>query len=211
MNYEPIHVSKDIAHTGYMLAWLSFALSHSWLAGVSMRRRMATVFGPARRLAYNIIAAVHLFAVFGFGAWAFAGLPRFRLQGWDWTFMTVMAVSGWALVFLVLRTYDLGKFSGLEQIRAAQTGAAMVVDDEALKTNGFHAYVRHPLYGAVFLVLWGAAWNDFGLVTAVWGSGYLVIGSRFEERRLQRLHGDAYRTYRKRVPVFFPYRGKVIK
>ncbi len=114
------------------------------------------------------------------------------------------------MLFLVLRTYDLGKFSGLAQIRAAKAGAAMVVDDEAMITGGFHAYIRHPLYSAAFLVLWSAAWNDHGLATALWGSLYLIIGSRFEERRLIRLHGDAYRAYRARVPAFVPWRGKAV-
>jgi len=194
-----------------MLAWLSFGLGHSWLARPAMQARLTAAFGARRRLAYNIIATVHFGAVMVFGSWAFEGMPRFALGGWTWSFLTVVAVSGWTLLFLVLRTYDLGRFAGLTQIREARAGAAMIIDDEPLKTTGFHAYVRHPLYSAVFLILWGAAWNDYGLATALWGSAYLVIGARFEEKRLKRLYGDAYRAYREKVPAFVPWRGKVIR
>ena len=189
-----------------MLAWLSFAVGHSWLAGSVMRARFAAWFGGHRRLAYNLVGALHFALVIVFGGWAFEGMPRFAIVGWGWTGLTLVALGGWTLLFLVMRTYDLGRFSGLAQIRAARAGATLD-DDEPLIITGFHAYMRHPLYSAAFLILWGAAWNDFGLATAVWGSGYLIVGSRFEERRLRRLHGDAYRDYRKRVPAFIPYRG----
>ena len=188
-----------------MLAWLSFGIGHSFLAG----RRLRALFKAKSRLAFNIISVIHIGLVLEVGLWAFDGLPRFNIVGLGWTALTLLAVAGWTLAFLVLQTYDLGKFSGLAQIRAARTGAALTVDDEPLKTTGYHAYMRHPLYSALFLALWGAAWNDLGLATAVWGSLYLVVGSRFEERRLVRLHGDAYRAYRARVPAFVPWRGKV--
>lgn len=195
------------AHGIYLLAWLSFGAGHSFLAG----RRLQALFGARARLAFNVIALIHFGIIFEIGVWAFAGLPRFAVSGWGWSALTAMAVGGWALLFLALGSYDLGKFSGLAQIRAARAGANVVVDDEPLITQGFHAYVRHPLYSAAILILWGAAWNDLGLATAVWGSLYLLIGSRFEERRLARLHGDAYRTYRKKVPAFLPWRGKVLR
>ena len=74
--------------------------------------------------------------------------------------------------------------------------------------SGFHAYVRHPLYAAGFLIFWGAAWTDLALATALWASFYLVIGSRFEERRLKQLYGGHYHAHRNRVPAFFSWRGK---
>ena len=71
-----------------------------------------------------------------------------------------------------------------------------------------HRFIRHPLYSGLFLVLWGHAQTEFALATALWGSVYLVIGAGFEERRLIDRYGDAYRTYRARVPAFVPWRGR---
>jgi len=59
-----------------------------------------------------------------------------------------------------------------------------------------HRFVRHPLYSAAFLILWGSV--------------YLVVGSHFEERFLERLYGDAYADYRRRVPAFVPWKGRAI-
>ena len=207
---EPDNLAHHVAHVTYMLAWLSFAAGHSWLAGAAMKARFRSAFGAHDRLIYNLIAAVHLTLIIIYGNWAFQGLPRFAISGGGWTAYTLVAVSGWTILFLAIRTYDLGRLSGLAQIRAAKQGEA-IDDDEPLITTGFHAYVRHPLYAAGFLILWGAAWNDFGVATATWGYMYLIVGSRFEERRLRRLYGDAYRDYRKRVPAFVPWRGKAIK
>jgi len=77
-----------------------------------------------------------------------------------------------------------------------------------LRVDGLHRYVRHPLYSAVFLVLWGAVWSPLGLMTAFFGSIYLVIGAWLEERRLIARYGDDYAAYRARVPAFIPWRGR---
>ena len=73
-----------------------------------------------------------------------------------------------------------------------------------MHTDGLHARMRHPLYTAGLLILWGLASSEAGLATAVWGTLYFLIGARCEERRLITLFGDAYRDYRQRVPAFLP-------
>lgn len=197
------------AHAVYALAWLSFGLGHSWLAGDAVKRRMAPWLGPYYRLSYNLIAATHVALIFAVGAWvldggrAVAGVAAWR------PVMTLAGIGGWLLLVLVLRTYDLGLLAGTAQIRAHRQGRPADAV-EPMITSGFHAYVRHPLYAAAFVILWGAAWTDLALATAVWGSAYLVIGARFEERRLERLYGDAYRAYRARVPAFIPWRGRAV-
>ena len=85
-------------------------------------------------------------------------------------------------------------------------GASLYV--EPLATGGLNAFVRHPLYSGLFLVLWARVSNDLTLATALWGSLYLVIGSRFEERRLLRVYGEAYARYRAAVPAFVPWKGR---
>ena len=208
MSPQPDYLSYDQAHFAYMLAWLSFAMVHSWLAGPAMKDRFETWFGPQRRLIYNLIAAVHFAFVIAIGYGAFHGMPPFAILLNYWESFTMASLTGWTMLFLILRKYDLGRFSGLAQIKAARQGK-ILREDEPLITTGYHAFVRHPLYSAGFLILWGAAWSDFGLATAVWGSAYLIIGSRFEEKRLRRLYGEAYQSYRKQVPAFIPYKGRV--
>ncbi|MCY3828864.1 MAG: hypothetical protein OXF89_06995, partial [Rhodospirillaceae bacterium] len=79
---------------------------------------------------------------------------------------------------------------------------------EPLVTHGVHRYVRHPLYTAMFLVFWGRAFDEAALMTAVWGTLYLLIGTRFEERKLMDIYGADYARYSAAVPRFLPLRGR---
>lgn len=182
------------AHFLYGAAWVSFGAGHSWLAGDRMKR----LFGAGYRLGFNAIASAHAAAVFAVGRLTL-GTPD--AAAWP---LLAMHVAGWALLLWSLKDYDLGRFSGLAQLRAARAGTPLA-DDEPLITNGLHRHVRHPLYSAAFLILWGGASSPFGVATALWGSLYLLAGTWSEERRLLLRHGDAYAEYRRRVPAFLPW------
>ncbi len=192
-------------HLIYGLAWASFGLAHSVLArggGAALLRR---VFGAAERLAYNGIAAIHLFAILLIGHWVLGAQPGFSRPEW----LAWLQWCGLALGLLVglrgLGSYDLGLFAGTKQLRGEGEGK-----DEPLATTGLHRYVRHPLYSALFLCLWGLVQDPLSLATAVWGSLYTLIGTYFEERKLISLYGAAYETYRRRVPAFVPWKGNAL-
>jgi protein-S-isoprenylcysteine O-methyltransferase Ste14 len=201
-------LSTDAAQVIYGLLWLGFGALHSVLAGSRAKTWFRPRLGPYYRLAYNLFAVLHIGAVVAFGVWALDGGRSVQpFAGWR-PLIDLVAVAGWGVMILALRTYDLGRLAGTAQIRAYRQGQPWD-DDEPLIASGFHAYVRHPLYAAGFLILWGSATTDLALATAVWGSLYLAIGAQYEERRLVRLYGDAYREYQRRVPAFIPWKGRV--
>ncbi|MBI3452494.1 MAG: isoprenylcysteine carboxylmethyltransferase family protein [Rhodospirillales bacterium] len=197
------------AHIVYFLAWLSFALGHSILAATGVKARLVPLFGAGYRLAYNLFAAAHIALVWGIGRTMLAGAPAFARPDWLKFLMPAMAAVGAAALLGGLAGYDLGRFGGLAQLRAARAGAPLD-EDGPLHIGGLNRWVRHPLYAGGFLVLWGLASDPLGLATALWGSLYLVIGARFEERKLLRLYGQAYADYRARVPAFVPWRGRAV-
>ena len=182
------------AHAVYGLAWISFGLTHSLLAG-------RCGFWRWSRLVYNIIAVAQFAGVAAVGAWALGGAPAFALPAAARLGFGAVHLAGWAVLAYSARVYDLGRLGGLTQIRRPDLAA-----DEALRQDGPHAWVRHPLYSGAFLIVWGAALSPLGLATAIWGSLYLLIGTWCEERRLLRRYGDAYRAYRDRVPAFLPWK-----
>ncbi len=196
-------------HMIYALLWLSFGAVHSLLASVAVKASLAGLLGGGYRLAYNIFAAIHIGAITvagrlflsgGAEQYPFAGIPAMALNA--------ALVLGVIVLIAALLEYDLGRFSGFAQLRAARAGETLT-EDETLVITGLHQYVRHPIYSGAFLLLFSGAWNEFSLATAIWGSLYLLIGTWFEERKLVALYGDAYIDYRRKVPAFFPWKGRV--
>jgi len=192
-------------HIAYSLLWFAFGIGHSLLSGAGAKRAFAAWLGPAYRLAFNIFASLHFAITWYLGLVWLGGGQSAPLLFPAWVDMArlLIAGAGFVVVLLALRTYDLGRFSGLTQLRHPES-AEETPEAEPLLIQGPHRLVRHPLYSGVFLFIWGIVDTEFSLATAVWVSLYLVIGSRFEERRLARLYGRAYETYRADVPAFVP-------
>lgn len=189
----------------YALAWATFGLFHSLLARGSGAALLRRVFGAAERLAYNGIAAVHLLAILLIGHWVLGDQLSFTRPEWLAWLQWCGLAFGLLVGLRALGSYDLGLFAGTKQLRGEAAGG-----DEPLATRGLHRYVRHPLYSALFLCLWGLADDPLSLATAIWGSLYTLIGTCFEERKLLALYGQAYADYRSRVPAFFPWKGRAI-
>lgn len=141
------------------------------------------------------------------GHWLFGDRPRFAFPVAIEALRWALLLAGLGVFLVAARGYDLGRLAGTAQWRAAKEGRSLA-EDEPLRTDGLHAHVRHPLYLGGLLLLWGLARDPLSLATAVWGSAYLIIGARFEERKLLRLYGETYRAYRARVPAFLPWRGR---
>jgi len=192
-------------HLAYALLWLIFAAAHSVLASARAKRLTRAWFGLRERLAYNLIAVLHFGVTVAAGRFLLGGSAAtpFDLPPMVSQAMLAAQTGGCILILLALRHYDLGRFAGTAKVD--DTAAP-----EPLHTAGLHRYVRHPLYSGAFLLLAGGATDPFGLATALWACLYLIIGSRFEERRLISLYGDDYRRYHAAVPAFVPWRGRAI-
>lgn len=188
----------------YALVWFECGALHSILAGKSAKAYLNNILGSRYRLAYNALAIL----TFGLAAWIgliiFDDAPNIEWGGHAKVWLGIIGISGWILLFIAAGGYDMRRFSGLSQ--ATQNAS----EDEPLRTDGLHRYVRHPLYSAVFLILIGGAWTHFGLATAIFGSLYLIAGTWSEERKLITLYGQDYIEYRCRVPAFIPWRGRAI-
>lgn len=183
-------------HVLYATAWLAFALGHSGLAGRDLAGRWS-------RIVYNIIAVAAFVATMSVGRAALGDRPAFDFPAVLTAIMAALHLGGWALLVYCARFYDLGRLGGLTQLRHPD-----LAPDEGLRTDGPHGRVRHPLYAAAFLILWGAALSPLGLATAIWGSLYLLAGTWCEERRLLARYGNAYTEYRARVPPFVPWKDR---
>jgi protein-S-isoprenylcysteine O-methyltransferase Ste14 len=76
-----------------------------------------------------------------------------------------------------------------------------------LKLQGIHKYVRHPLYLGTLLFVWGLFFlfplvNN--LIAVVIITAYVLIGIKFEEKKLVGQFGGHYTDYIKGVPRLIP-------
>jgi protein-S-isoprenylcysteine O-methyltransferase Ste14 len=72
-------------------------------------------------------------------------------------------------------------------------------------TNGLYRYVRHPLYTAGLLFIWLIPVMTVNLLALNIGlTAYLIVGARYEERKLVKEFGEEYLHYRERTPMLIP-------
>jgi protein-S-isoprenylcysteine O-methyltransferase Ste14 len=176
---------------------------HSWLASLQAkalaRRSLGQTADRVYRLAYNIVAVISLLPVLALPAI----LPDHRLYTipLPWTLFT-LAIQGLAALVLLVGVLQTGlwSFLGLEQLLAPPDR-----QPPELVLGGLYRWVRHPLYTAGLVFIWLTpvmTWNVLALNLGL--SAYLFIGALFEERKLTREFGLAYRSYQQRTPMFFP-------
>ncbi len=188
----------------YAALWISFGFGHTWLATPRLRAAMGRRFGAGERLAYNVVAALHLLIVLAGGVMLLGGLPAFGIPMAVRVGLGGIGVAGVVILLLGIRSYDLGRFAGTTQIRLGIRDE-LTETPEPLVTTGLNRFVRHPLYLGLLLMLWGWAITPLALTTAVCASIYIAIGIRFEERKLLRLYGEDYAHYCSRVSALLPW------
>jgi protein-S-isoprenylcysteine O-methyltransferase Ste14 len=180
---------------------IGYYLLHSILAAESIKRLVSERFIAARyyRLIYNFLAIFLLLPL----AWWYQHIESILI--FEWRILSylglLIAATGLILLFFAMRQYNLKEFVGTHQLKKNIDTA------NVLKTGGFNAYVRHPLYFSGLLILWG--WflyqpTDAFLVVALISTVYLYLGTKLEEKKLLKVFGEAYWIYQQEVPMLLP-------
>jgi len=170
-----------------------------------LRRRLGRGF-RFHRLVYNLVAAVTLVPVLAL-ALSLRGPAIVRWEGPVAVAVQGLVLATAAVLFVAgARRYDLARFLGLRQIAGGRLTGTLG-GDAAIETRGIHAVVRHPWYLATLLVLWGRsrAPDASTLVTDVVLTGYVLVGTWLEERKLVGRYGEEYRRYQEAVPMLVPF------
>jgi len=94
---------------------------------------------------------------------------------------------------------------GIKQVREMREGRKIEVMD--FNTSGVLEYVRYPWYSGAILFVWAfGPISDVSLVSKIILTAYLIIGTFLEEKKLIQEIGEPYLEYRRRVPMFIPWR-----
>jgi protein-S-isoprenylcysteine O-methyltransferase Ste14 len=168
-----------------------FALHHSALARSGVKAALARVIPPPLERSVYVWTASVLFAGVCL-LWQPVPGALYLLQG-------AAAVPGYLIqgagVLLTIRSSAAIGVLDLAGVRAADR-----VPRAALATSGLYGFVRHPLYFAWLLLVFGAPRMTLTrFVFAVVSAAYLAVAIPFEERSLIAAFGDDYRRYQRTV------------
>jgi protein-S-isoprenylcysteine O-methyltransferase Ste14 len=191
-----------------IVAWGAFALFHSVTVSEPYERWARSVMGEERfrahhRLLFTLYSAIAT-AVALLYVRSLPDLPLYRIDGWIRLLFHGVQILGASL--LLWTPWDLKEFVGLRQWERHRKGDGDVEGrNEGLFTGKGYALVRHPLYlGCSLLLAFHPDQTRNSAATAAAAIAYFYIGTFFEERRMERKFGEAYREYRRRVPRFLP-------
>jgi protein-S-isoprenylcysteine O-methyltransferase Ste14 len=180
-----------------------FALQHSTMARPAFKRMWTRVVPePLERPIYVLASSLCLIAMFA--AWQPLGGVVWHL---DSTPARVIAYAlfafGWGLVLTTTFLINHFDLFGLRQVW-------LVLLDRPYTPVRFvepgpYKVIRHPLYLGWFFAFWSTpTMTGAHLVFAIMTTAYILVAIQLEERDLVAEHGDAYESYRRRVPMLVP-------
>ncbi len=175
-----------------------FAVPHSVMARPAFQRWWTKfVPPPIERSTYVLASSLLLGLLF----WQWRPIPfvvwHVGNPAGRWLMHAVFWL-GWAVVLLSTFLIDHFDLFGLRQVYCFASGRPYRPID--FKTPALYRFVRHPLMTGFIVAFWAAPTMTAGhLLFAVATTAYILIALRFEERDLERYHGEPYRAYRRRA------------
>jgi protein-S-isoprenylcysteine O-methyltransferase Ste14 len=212
-----------MAYRDYLLLslyWIGYCALHSALISTTFTGFVRRILGERYRyyrIFFNLFSLATLIPLL-----MYSHSDRWSIEpiiSWQGTLRFIQyGLIGLAAILIlgVGRRYSMSRFLGIEQIRG-KSGQGMSESGE-LDSSGILGVIRHPWYAAVFILLWAGDVTPSGFIVKVILSGYLIIGTLLEERKLVLEFGDRYRQYQNKVSMFIPvkwvktkiHRGRLI-
>lgn len=180
-----------------ILLFSVFALHHSLLARTGIKAALSRLLAPGlERSLYTWVASLLFIAVCSF--WQPVPGLLYKLGG-GWA-LAGYAVQAAGLV-LTLRGASAVSFLDLAGVRPVLLAARGAVPSHVpLATSGLYGFVRHPVYFAWVLLVFGAPSMTATRATfAIVSTIYLAAAIPWEERNLLEIFGPEYEHYRQKV------------
>ena len=181
--------------------WIIYSFTHSILAASKVKlffEKISGRFFRYYRLAYIILATITLGFILYF-QYSFASPVLINSILIKYASSILLVIPGLAIMIVcIVKYFKLMSFvSSLHQPEPPR----------GLKLDGIHKYVRHPLYTGTLLFIWGLFFIFpilSNLIAGIIITVYVLIGVKFEEKKLLKEFGNLYSEYISRVPMLIP-------
>lgn len=192
------------------IAWAFFYALHSFMAHNSVKafvQNKTKQYYRFYRLGFNLISVllsiVLFYYQFSLPAEQFANMPQVVS-----TIGLIVYAFGFVVLFMAFKAFNKAEFIGLQQLKQPPKPNQPENQETQLIKTGLYAYVRHPLYFGLVLLLIGTLLRVPTYPTLAFVAAsfiYLPIGVYLEEQKLIAEFGDAYKQYQKEVKSFIPF------
>ncbi len=181
----------------------AFAVQHSVMARPGFKAWWTRLVPKhVERSTYVLFSSLILLGIFWFWtpinmtAWT-VNSPWLRAMIWG-----VFAL-GWLVVLTSTFMIDHFDLFGLRQVYHYLNGQGPRPPE--FKKHFFYGLVRHPIMSGFIIAFWAAPTMTAGhLLFAAATTGYILIGTRLEERDLVVALGERYQEYQRKVPALVP-------
>ena len=191
-----------------ILLWILWCLLHSLFIHPTVQNKLyawsSHLTAGTYRLYYTLFSLTTLVPVVGYTLtqeqtvlFAFSGA---------WRILQILLLCYAALMFyLGSHAYDMAFFLGLRQWQDFRDGKKQGPIE--FHHSGILQYVRHPWYSGGIALLWVTSpLTTVSLPVRLLLTGYFIIGTILEERRLKKELGQQYIEYCQKVPMLFPWK-----
>lgn len=190
------------------LAWSAYFALHSFLAHQKTKDKMKQWLGEYfrfYRLGFNVISIALLLLILLF-QFSLPNTPFIQEGLWLSISGIIIFTIGLLILLYSFYTFNLAEFFGFQQMKNADSSKQK--EEKQLIKSGLYAYVRHPLYFGVILLLLGALlylpyYSTLIFVAVVFI--YLPIGVHLEEQKLIDEFGREYQQYQREVKMLIPF------
>lgn len=181
-----------------------FAIQHSVMARPRFKAAWTKIVPPnIERSTYVLLSGLLLCLLF----WLWQPMPT---EIWNVSDKVGRALMiglfwlGWFIVLLSTFMISHLELFGLRQVLLNLQGKKC--QESKFMIRGLYRVVRHPIMMGFIIAFWATPEMTLGhLLFAIVTTTYILIALQFEERDLIVLFGNAYKEYRKRVPLLFPW------